>query len=302
MDDRIKRTTSLSIKGPTNPGALARHRIPVIDRMVEVLFALEQSATGVSISDLVDQLRLPRTSLYRILNTLQFHEIVRRSPEGAYRLGPRLLALAARAVDDINLTSISAPHLRRLASETGEGCKLSVIDGDTVLVVAAAEGKREYALGVSPGQRLPLHAGAASKVLMAYLPEGELAKRLAAPLLRYTPKTLTDKRGLAAELAKIRRQGWAHDHGEYSPSIQAFGAPILDGNGSVIAALSVPMLAGTKPAHTAAVRIAVIATARAIAADLPSPRAPMSADDQPAVSRSSTNRAAPARRRQPQPD
>ena len=299
MDDSATRAESA-----VHPGALARHRIPIIDRMVEVLFELERSATGASISDLVDRLRQPRTSLYRILNTLQFHEIVRRSPEGAYRLGPRLLALAARAVDDVDLTSISAPHLRRLASETGEGCKLSVVDGDIVLVVAAAEGNRDYALSVSPGQRLPLHVSAASKVLMAHLPEAELSKRLAAPLTRYTPKTLTDKKQLEAELAKIRRQGWAHDDGEYSPSIQAFGAPILDGSGRVVAALSVPLLAGAKSTHATAVRISVIATAKAIAADLPSPRAPSHVDDHErvSVSRPSKTRGAPARRRQLQPD
>ena len=56
--------------------AFTRHRIPVIDRMVDVLFTLEQRAEGASIRDLVEYLKLPRTSLYRILNTLQFHEIV----------------------------------------------------------------------------------------------------------------------------------------------------------------------------------------------------------------------------------
>jgi len=299
MDDSVTRAESA-----ISPAAVARHRIPIIDRMVEVLFELERSATGASISDLVDRLRQPRTSLYRILNTLQLHEIVRRSPEGAYRLGPRLLALAARAVDEVDLASISAPHLRRLASETGEGCKLSVVDGDMVLVVATAEGNRDYALSVSPGQRLPLHVGAASKVLLAHLPEDELSRRLAAPLTRHSPKTFTDKKQLEAELAKIRRQGWAHDDGEYSPSIQAFGAPVRDGNGKVIAALSVPLLAGAKPAHATAVRNAVIATAKAIAADLPSPRAPTSAGDleQIAFSRHSKTRATPARHRQSQRD
>ena len=249
-------------------GALARHRIPVIDRMVDVLFLLEQRAVGASIRDLVEALRLPRTSVYRILNTLQFHEIVRRSPDGTYRLGPRLLGLAARAVHDIDLPSIAMPHLQRLASDTGEGCKVSVVDGDGILVVAAVDGKREYALTVAPGQRLPLHAGAAGKVLMAYLPKDQLSRALSAPLARYSSKTFVDQRRLAAELAKIRRMGWAADRGEYSPSIHAFAAPIADRSGKVVAAVSVPFLAGAKPAHATEVRAAVIASAKAIAADL----------------------------------
>jgi len=258
-------------------GALARHRIPVIDRMVEVLFLLERRPNGATIRDLVDQLRLPRTTVYRILNTLQFHEIVRRSADGTYRLGSRLLALAARAVNeskDYDLAAISLPHIRRLAMETGEGCKVSIVDGGEILVIAAADGQREYALTVIPGQRLPIHAGAASKVLLANLPKAELGERLRGALVRYTGKTQTDARQLAAELAKIRRQGWAQDKGEYAPSIHAFAAPIPDRSGTTIAALSVPFLAGCSPAHMEKIRVAVISVAGAIAADLPSPQKP----------------------------
>ncbi len=254
--------------------ALARHRIPVIDRMMDVLLLLERRGNGASIRDLVDQLRLPRTTVYRILNTLQFHDMVRRSAEGSYRLGPRLLALAARAgVDshDYDLAALALPHLERLATETGEGCKVSVVDGDGVLVVAAVDGQREYALTVAPGQRQPIHAGAASKVLLAGLPKAEMERHLAGSLVRYTNRTLTDPKRLAAELARIRRQGWAQDRGEYSPSVHAFAAPIRDHNGKVVAALSVPFLAGASAARMEVLRAKTIAFAGAIAADLPSP-------------------------------
>jgi DNA-binding IclR family transcriptional regulator len=255
-----------------NPAAMVRHRIPVIDRMIDVLFLLEQQPNGVTIRHLVEQLRLPRTTVYRILNTLQFHEIVRRSGDGTYRLGSRLLALAARAVTegkDYDLAAISLPHLRRLAQETGEGCKVSIIDGNEILVVAAVDGPREYALTVVAGQRLPIHAGAAGKVLLSALPKGEQAARLGGALARYTGKTQTDARKLAAELAKVKRQGWAFDNGEYAPSINALAAPIPDRNGHVIGALSVPFLAGASSARILELRVAVIAMAGAIAADLP---------------------------------
>jgi DNA-binding IclR family transcriptional regulator len=250
--------------------ALTRHRIPVIDRMLDVMFLMEKREIGVSIRELVDTLKLPRTSLYRILNTLEYRQIVRRNREGQYRLGPRLAALAAHVVPDIDLPAIAAPHLRRFANETGDACKLSIVDGDEVLVIAAADGKREYALSVSPGQRLPLHAGAASKVLMAHLPSSELERRLRASLPRFTPKTLTDRASLSAELAKVRRQGWAQDKGEYVLSVQAFGAPVADSSGRVVAALSSPFLSGSKPERVEATRLAVLAAAKAIAAELQS--------------------------------
>jgi DNA-binding IclR family transcriptional regulator len=262
--------------------AIAKHRIPVIDRMMDVLFLLEKRTGGATIRDLVDRLGLPRTTVYRILNTLQFHDMVRRSSDGSYRLGPRLLALAARTIGDahdFDLATLSKPHLERLAQATGEACKVSVRDGDGVLVVAGAPGTREYALTIVPGQRLPLHAGAAGKVLLAFTPKAELAEFLTRPLARYSSRTLCDRKRLQAELARIRRQGWAQDKGEYAPSIHAFAAPIANRNGQVIAALSVPFLAGASPAHMEKVRIAAIAVAGDVAADLPRPRGGRGAGD-----------------------
>jgi DNA-binding IclR family transcriptional regulator len=256
---------------------MARHRIPVIDRMMDVLSLLEKRNNGASIRDLVDLLGLPRTTVYRILNTLQFHDVVRRTAEGTYRLGPRLLALAARTLadaQDYDLAALSRPHLEQLSEKTGEGCKVSVLDGNAILVVAAVQGTREYALTVVPGQRQPLHAGAASKMLIAHLPRKELDELLGdAELFRYTNKTLADRKRLFAELARIRRDGWSQDRGEYSPAICAYAAPIRDRSGKVIAALSVPFLQGSSPTHMEIIRVAVIAVAGAIAADLPAPPA-----------------------------
>jgi DNA-binding IclR family transcriptional regulator len=254
--------------------ASARHRIPVIDRMMDVLALLERRADGASIRELVERTALPRTTVYRILNTLQLHAMVLRSANGDYRLGPRLLALAARAAErgGLDLPALARPHLERLSAATGEACKLSVVDDGGLLVCATAEGKREYALTVVPGQRLPLHAGAAGKVLLAHMAPEALARVLARPLERHTARTFTDPKRLARELARIRRQGFAEDRGEYSPSIHAIAAPIRDRGGTVVAALSVPFLAGAAASHVETIRAAVIATAGAIAADLPASR------------------------------
>ena len=172
------------------PSAGPSHHVPVIDRMMEMLFVLEQRPDGATIRDLVEALGVPRTTVYRILNTLERHDVVRRSGEGRYRLGPRLLRLAARSIGDsssYDLAAIAAPFLKSLSAETGEGSKISVVDGEGLLVVAAASGAREYALTVIPGQRLPLHAGAAGKTLLAHLPKDELDRRLSRELPSIPP-------------------------------------------------------------------------------------------------------------------
>lgn len=144
------------------------------------------------------------------------------------------------------------------------------------------QGTRDFALTVAPGQRLPLHAGAAGKVLRAALPRDEIDRVLAAPLVAWTGRTLTGPRHLRAGVsARIARRGWAHDTGEYMPNVNAFAAPIPGRSGHVVAAPSVPYLAGAEPARREQIRVAVITCAAAIAADIPT-RAPRArAPDRP---------------------
>ena len=146
--------------------AALKHRIPVIDRMMEVLAQLERRESGATIRDLVAALKLPRTTVYRILNTLQLHDMVRRDESGAYQLGTRLLGLAAHVAtgaSSVDLVAVAQPFLDKLSKDIGEGTKLSVLDKDMTLVLAAAQGRRDYALSITPGQRLPSHAGAADQ-------------------------------------------------------------------------------------------------------------------------------------------
>jgi DNA-binding IclR family transcriptional regulator len=271
---RSQRSSEVDIEN-AEAAVLEKHRIPAIDRMMDVLGHLERRPGGATIRDLVDMLGLPRTTVYRVLNSLQSHEMVRRSPDGVYTLGRRLLALAARVVttgQDYDLASLAMPHLERLSEELGESSKISVFDNDGALVIAAVQGKREFALTVVPGQRLPLHAGAASKILLAHLPAAELKDLIRAPLAGYTGHTITDAKRLTRDLAEIRSKGWAADKGEYAVSVHAFAAPIPDRTGKTIAALSVPFLAGADTQRMERIRAAVIAAAGAIAADLPAPR------------------------------
>jgi DNA-binding IclR family transcriptional regulator len=268
----VKRLSTMT--QPAVPDARIAHRIPVVDKMMDLLALLERRRSGASLRDLLAQLQLPRTTVYRLLNSLQLHGLVRRGPDGTYRLGTRLLTLAAGVVgdaQDYDLSTVALPLLRRLSSQTGEASKISVVDGDELLVLAAAAGTRDYALTVIPGQRIPLHVGAAGKVLLAHMPEDQLETRLARPLAAFTSRTLIDAPRLGRELAKIRRQGWAQDRGEHSASIHAFAAPIMDRAGRVVGALSVPFLAGTEPRRMEEIRVAVIAMAAAITAALSAP-------------------------------
>jgi len=250
-----------------------RNGVPVLERAIEILGILERYPEGVSIRDLTEQLNQPRSTVYRILNTLHRHAFVRRTSAGVYVLGSRLLALASQVRVDVaafDLVAISTRHMRRLANETGEACKISVPDGaGKVHIIAAVPGTQSYALHPAVGQTFPLHAGAASKMIMAHLPQEELEAVLKNPLPQFTSRTLVDPKKLQAELRRIKQQGWAEDRGEHGSSVHALAAPIVDKGGTVIAALSIPFLAEKGSDSRALLKEAVIAAAAAISNDIP---------------------------------
>ena len=265
----------MNVTNQATAHALERNKIPALDRAMAVFAELEQRPEGMRIRDLVTALDLPRTTVYRILNSLELHQMVRRDAAGTYTLGPRLLTLASRVVSEnthADLRALAQQHLHRLAQSTGQSAKLSVIDGDNALVIATATGVPGLSLSVAPGQRIPLHAGAAGKVLMAYLPAATLDAMLAGGLASYTAHTIAEEAALRAECAQIRARGWAEDLGEFTPNIEAYAAPVTDHSGTTLAALSCPFLSGIDAGQRDGFRNAVITTAGAISADLPPPR------------------------------
>ena len=260
------RKTSSAV-GAKVEAAASQHTIPAIDRMMGVLSALEEQPDGASITALTAALALPRSTIYRILNTLEAHDVVQRHGSGSYRLGQRLRTLAAHVPSgrsQLDLAALAQPFLDRVAVSAGHSVKLSVLDGEGVLVLAAAQGRRPYALGVTPGQRMPINAGAAGKLLFAFEPPERQAEWLSRPLAAFTSRTLTDPKRLKAEAARVRRQGWAQDRGESAPSIYAYAAPIRLHGDQVLAALSIPFLHGTESEQVEDIRLAVISLAEEI--------------------------------------
>lgn len=272
--------------------ASQKYRIPVIEQMVEVFALLERTPDGATIRDVVKAVKLSRTTVYRMLNTLSAYDFVHRSPAGSYTLGRRLLTLAAHVAPNVasyDLLAIAQPHLNRISELTGEGSKLTVPSGDNILVVAAAQGHGQYALTAAAGQRLPFHAGAAGKILLAFSSQEDIDRRLT-KLERFTSQTISDPDRMIEELEHIRAAGWARDMGEQMSGVHAIAAAVHDDKNSVIAAVSVPFVAGVDERRIEEIRRAVLSTADAITKEIMQAKPPalpveaVAADtDQPAA-------------------
>lgn len=269
---------------------MAEHGIPAVERAIEVLDALARQP-GATISDLAAALPIPRSTIYRILKSLEVYDVALRDGRGGFELGPRLVRLAHAVRSGADLVSIARPVLDEFARKFDCGLKMSVIDGDMALVVAVAESPQTYTITTQVGRRFPLHAGAASKVLLAFSADEVRRDLLSRPLPRMTSRTIVDAAVLARVLDEVRASRVATDEGEFADGVFAIARPVFDHTGECVAAVSVPYLETTQAAVVRSFDTCVAMAARAITQRLGGV-ADLSADDRPApkpIRRASTS-------------
>jgi DNA-binding IclR family transcriptional regulator len=221
---------------------LSEHRIPAVERAIQLLDLLCGGEAPPGIRDLSGRLGVPRSTVYRILNSFEAHGLARRDAAGRFTPGPRLLAFARAVPQGVDLVTLAAPVLEELAAAARATAKLSVLDGDAALVVAVAPGPGAYSVTTQIGRRFPLHAGAASKVLAAHMPEAAQKALLRGRLPRATPRTITSGKALATVLQAVREEGVATDEAEFIDGVHAVAAPAFGPDGACIAAISVAYL------------------------------------------------------------
>jgi DNA-binding IclR family transcriptional regulator len=194
--------------------------VGVLDKSVAVLDALAEGP--VSLGALVVRTGLPRPTAHRLVTALEAHRLAARDGAGRFMLGPRLAELASSAADPLLLRAPMV--LRQLRDDSGESTQLYLRDGDARRCVATADRAGTGLRDVVPvGALLPLTAGSAAQVLLAWSSETPPADTVFSPRL----------------LAAVRRRGWAASVGERERGLASVSAPVLGRPGGVVAAVSV---------------------------------------------------------------
>ncbi len=204
---------------------------PAINRAVDVIELMAASDTALSLSELMRQLGIPRQSLIRILNTLCDRGILNRGPQrGYYQLGMKLLYLGNRLQDKINLRSVGLSHMQKLAQKTRKTIELSTLDRDQLLLIEQVEGSEGVRLFSRVGAVYPyFHAVAVGKVYLAHMrPEKMRSVLHKIGLPAVTAKTITKIETLEAELAEVRKNGYAFEDQELRKGIRRVAAPIYE--------------------------------------------------------------------------
>lgn len=211
-----------------------------VERALDVLLAFADQGGDLGITELSRHLGLPKPTVYRFVEALARRDLLARdSQRRRYRLGLSALRLGSAYLRDLDVRRVALPVMQELARATGETVDLNIVRGYHRVCIEKVESDQAIRHFVELGRPLPLYAGASGKVLLAWMEPADMEAVIAAGLPPLTPRTVTDPGRLRADLAEIRRRGYAISVGERVAGASAVSAPVRDASRRVVAGLTI---------------------------------------------------------------
>src|SRR5215213_11842316 len=225
--DGMNGTTGTSGSAQARTGS-SRGGIQVLDRAVAVMRALAEAGGPLRLRDVAEQTGLSPSTSRRILASLAGHQLCEQTPEGTYRLGLALFELGRRVEADLDIRSRSLPALERLSDDSHLTAFVCVRRDDRAIAIERVDGRYAFSLALTVGGSLPLHAGAAPRALLAYVPEHEAMRMLEqAQPERFTERTLLRPKEVLADMRSTRERGYVVSDEDVTPGVAAIGMPVF---------------------------------------------------------------------------
>jgi IclR family KDG regulon transcriptional repressor len=220
---------------------MKENKIQTIDRSVAILdcFSLDKPMLGVR--EVARRTNLSPSTVGRMMTYMKEIGILNQDPESqAYMMGSKVLAWAGIYNVTSDVRSVSLPVMVHLQEQTRETISLYTLEGNERVCIERFESPETVRIVARIGRRIPLYAGSAGKVFLAFLPESrreEILNNLKPVAM--TERTITDLNALRENLEQIRKQGYAVSRGEWIIDASGTAAPVFDAHGQIIAAISI---------------------------------------------------------------
>ena len=230
----LQRTTGV-------PRGVRSYHIQVLDRAFQALDALAGHPLGLGVTELAEELNLHKSTAHRIAMVLESARFIEKdAANGKYNLGPKLTELGRLAVARLDVYEIARPHVRALAVATGETAHLGVLRDGEVVSVVHTHSTQTLTTPITVGARTPVHCSSIGKAILAFSAEHEVDAWLRGRrFTAYTRGTIRSAKGFREELARTRARGYSLDNEEREEGLRCVGAPVRDGSGAVVAAISI---------------------------------------------------------------
>ncbi len=203
------------------------------------LLELFLAQASLTLPEMVRLSGIPKSSVHRMLGSLEEMGFVERSADGSYRLGLLFLQYGQLVAERLDVRQVARPYMMRLRDEVDEAVNLILPDGDCAIYIEKMETDKPVRVYTRIGRRAPLYAGACPRILLAHWSEEQLEAYLQrVELVPIARGTLTDKGELRQVLAEARANGYAISHSELEDYSSALAAPIFDHAGCAVAGIS----------------------------------------------------------------
>lgn len=211
-----------------------------IDKTMTILETISNYSGGISLADIAKVTNIPKTTTFRILESLKAREYVCVDKiSEKYLLDIKSLELGMKGLMNVNLVEISIPFLKMLSSKTKETCFLGVYNKGYVVYLYKSEGTMSIQTNARLGSRIPAYCTGIGKALLAYQPFDEIDRVLKEKLEKITENTITDRLQLYNALSDIRLRGYSYDNEENEKGLTCVAKPIFNHTGSILGAISV---------------------------------------------------------------
>jgi DNA-binding IclR family transcriptional regulator len=219
----------------------ARGGVQSIGRAFAILEEVARNRDGIGLAELAKRVGLHNSTTFHLVKTMASLGYIRQIKDTKrYRIGRPLFALAASALDDIEMVSMATPVLDDLSRETGESSHFATRMSDAVVVMARTPGPGAFQLTERMGVVRPAYCTALGKVILAALRPDQLDRYLDRVELKpLTQNTITERGRLLQEIAEIRSAGVAFDDCEFDSELRCAAMPIFDFSGQVVGAIGI---------------------------------------------------------------
>jgi DNA-binding IclR family transcriptional regulator len=216
------------------------YMVPALEKGLMILEKLARSEELLRITDIHEQMGIPKTSVFMILSTLETMEYIEKVDDNRYRLTMKIYNIGNEILAKYDIRGIARPFMEKLADQLRFTVHLAVLSSGRAVYIEKVNGPAFVQFGTRIGQTMPLHSSAVGKVLAAYLDEESLDEIIEAnPLIRATENTITSPEVFKKFLIYVRETGYAIEDEEGEIGVRCVGAPIFNSKGKVVAAVSV---------------------------------------------------------------
>ena len=212
-------------------------KVGVLDKAMRILYTFPGGNVTLTPQQIAKSTGMSLPTVYRLAQVLSEHGWLMKEGQ-QYRLGMTLLHLGAKVAEGIDVRSCALPHLRWLKEQTNENAELFIRSNESRIAIEVVLSPHNLRVFVAVGTPVPLHVGAAGKILLAWLPDTEQSELILTSVARYSDHPLGDLQALEMKLARIREAGWATSEGERVAGLSAIAAPVFNASKEVVAALA----------------------------------------------------------------